>query len=165
MKIAFLFICVSSFAQTKVGTIDVDFILSKMPELATVQKQVEDYTKGLDAELQVQSAAFTQAMEAYKRDEPSLTILQRKTKQDSILVMEQDINKFRQNGVTLIGLKREEYMQPLYDKLGTALEKVAEAEGYTQILLRNNDVVYLDNNYDVTVAVLKELGIEIKQEE
>ena len=45
IKILFIFISVSSFAQSKVGTIDIDFILSKMPELPAIQKQIEDYGK------------------------------------------------------------------------------------------------------------------------
>lgn len=163
-RIAFLFFCVTSFAQSKVGTIDVDFILSKMPELASVQQQTQAYTKTLDVDLQKKVTAFQKEMDAYKANEANMTINQRKTMQDSIVRMETDINKFRQNGNQLITIKSEEFMQPLYTKVGKALEKVAEAEGYTQVLLRSDQVVYLDNRFDVTIAVLKELGIEVKQE-
>ncbi|GAB5400378.1 MAG: hypothetical protein Aureis2KO_19630 [Aureisphaera sp.] len=165
VRIIFLFVCVSGFAQTKVGTIDVDFVLSKMPEIADVQKQVEEYGKGLEADLQKKMDAFQAGMAKYKEDEALLTINQRKARQDSLIGMETDITKFQQNGNQLIILKREEYMQPLYTKLGEALEKIAQAEGYTQVLLRNNDVVYVDNRYDLTIAVLKEMGIEVKEGE
>ena len=51
LKLLALFICVTGFSQnSKVGTIDIDFILSKMPELANVQTQVQTYTKGLEAD-------------------------------------------------------------------------------------------------------------------
>ncbi len=165
VRIILLFVCVSGFAQTKVGTIDVDFVLSKMPELTGVQKQVEDYGKGLEADLNKKMAAYQAEIEKYKQEEATLTINQRKSKQDSIIAMENDITKFQQNGNQLIVLKREEYMQPLYTKLGAALEKIAQAENYTQVLLRNNDVVYIDNRFDLTIAVLKEMGIEVKEEE
>ncbi|MDC8006358.1 OmpH family outer membrane protein [Aureisphaera galaxeae] len=167
VRIIFLLVCVSSFAQaqTKVGTIDVDFVLSKMPEINNVQKQVEDYGKGLEADLQKKMNAYQEEIKKYTADEATLTINQRKARQDSIIGMENDITKFQQNGNQLIVLKREEYMQPLYTKLGAALEKVAQAEGYTQVLLRNNDVVYVDNRFDLTIAVLKEMGIEVKEGE
>ena len=52
-KILFLLIGISAFSQeTKVGTIDIDFVLSKMPELEGVQKQVQDYKKGLEDEFE-----------------------------------------------------------------------------------------------------------------
>lgn len=164
LQIALMFFCVTSFAQSKVGTIDVDFILSKMPELTGVQQQTQEYTKSLDADLQKKVAAFQKEMEAYKQNEATMTLNQRKAMQDSIVGLETDINKFRQNGNQLIAIKSEEFMQPLYTKVGAALEKVAEANGYTQVLLRSDQVVYLSNEYDVTIAVLKELGIEIKPE-
>lgn len=165
LKIAFLFLCVTGFAQSKVGTIDVDYIISQMPELSSVQKQIEDYGNGLDSNLLKKLAEYQTAIDKYKTDEVSLTINQKKGRQDSILAMENDIQKFQQNGNQLIVLKQEEYLKPLYEKIGIALEKIAKAEGYTQVLMRNNDVVYIDNRFDLTLAVLKELGIEIKEEE
>lgn len=166
LKILFLFIGITAFAQeSKVGTIDVDFVLSKMPELEGVQKQVDDYRKGLEDQLNKKVQDLEAQVKVYKENEASFTILQKQQKQDSLLVMENEIGKFRQNGNQLIMLKQEEYMQPLYNKVGEALEKVAQAGGYTQVLLRNNDVVYVDNRFDLTIAVLKEMGIEVKPEE
>ncbi len=165
LKIIFVFLCVTGFAQSKVGTIDVDYIISQMPELSSVQKQVQDYGDGLDADLQKKLTEYQAAIDKYKTDEVGLTINQKKGRQDSIIAMENDIQNFQQNGNQLIVLKQEEYLKPLYEKIGIALEKIAKAEGYTQVLLRNSDVVYVDNRFDLTLAVLKELGIEIKEEE
>lgn len=166
INILFLCIGLSAFAQeTKVGTVDIDFILSKMPELTEVQKQVEDYSKGLEADLQKKAKALEDGVRVYQETEVTLTLQQKKTKQDSLLAMENDIKKFQQNGNQLILLKQEEFMRPLYTKIGNALEKIAKAENYTQVLLRDDSVVYIDNRFDVTLAVLKELGIEVKLEE
>lgn len=165
LKLLVLFVCVSGFAQTKVGTIDVDYVVSQMPELANVQKQVEAYGNGLEANLQQKLTTYQTEIDKYKNDEASLTLKQKKSRQDSILAMETDIQKFQQNGSQLIVLKQEEFLKPLYERIGIALEKVAAAQGYTQVLLRNNDVVYVDNRFDLTVAVLKEMGIEVKTEE
>jgi len=165
LKFTLLFVCVSGFAQSKVGTIDVDFIISKMPELTGVQKQVEDYGKSLDADLQNKLTTYQAAIDKYKTDEPTLTVSDKKAAQEAILTMENDIKKFQQNGNQLIVLKQDEYLKPLYAKVGTALEKVAKAGAYTQVLARNQDVVYVDNRFDLTIAVLKELGIEYTEGE
>ncbi|MEZ4875840.1 MAG: OmpH family outer membrane protein [Flavobacteriaceae bacterium] len=165
-SILLLFVGTTLFSQnTKVGTIDVDYILSKMPEMAGVQKQVEDYTKGLEADLQKKITSLEDGVKVYKENEASYTINERKTKQDSLIAMEDEINKFKQNGNQLILIKQEEFMQPLYKKVGEALEKVAKAGEYTQVLLRDNNVVYIDNRFDLTLAVLRDLGIEIKEGE
>ena len=41
-------------AQSKVGTIDVDYILSKMPELEKITADIQTYGTSLDTEIQAQ---------------------------------------------------------------------------------------------------------------
>ena len=151
--------------QTKVGTIDIDYILTQMPELVSVQKAVEDYGKTLDADLGKKLEDYQKLVEQYTKDDPTYTINQRKTMQDSIINTETDINKYRQNATQLISIKRDEELTPLYEKIGVSLEKVAKAQSYTQVMERNSSLVYIDNNFDITLAVLKDMGIEVKQEE
>ena len=165
LKIIFLFICVTGFSQTKVGTVNVDYIVSKMPELETVKKQVEEYGTKLDADLQKKVQEYQAKVEAYKAGEATFTDAQKQEKQQEILTAENDIAKFRQNGNQLIGINRDEKMRPLYTKIGEALDKVVKAEGYTQILTTgNNSLAYFDDTYDVTILVLKELGITVTEE-
>ena len=62
-------------------------------------------------------------------------------------------------------IKQQEYLKPLYQKIGVALEKIAKAQNYTQVLQANQNIVYLDPNYDLTIPILNELGITITAEE
>lgn len=160
-----MFISISSFSQSKVGTIDVDFILSKMPGLPAAQQEVETYGKQLDADLTKKYEAYNLLIEAYKKAEAGFTVAEKQQKQKEITDAESDITKFQQNGSQLISLKRDDALRPLYEKIGVALEKVAKAEGYTQVLQTDVVIVYLDSNYDLTLKVLKELGIEVKEGE
>lgn len=160
-KILFLFICVSSFAQTKVGTVDVNLILSKLPELKNVQEDVDAYGAKLDIDLNKKLEAYNKEVEVYKAGEATYTEAEKTSKQKSIVALEQDLNKFQQNGDKLMTLKRNEALSPLYNKIGAVLESISKAQGYTQILQINQNIVYFDENFDLTLAVLKDLGIEI----
>ena len=72
------------FAQTsKVGTIDVDYILSKMPELASVKTGVEDYGKELDTELGEKIARYDSLIAGYQANEATYGDAIKKTKQSS----------------------------------------------------------------------------------
>jgi outer membrane protein len=164
IKLLFLFISISAFSQSKVGTIDVDFVLSKMPELTDVQAQIEDYGKKLDADLTKKYESYNVLIEAYKKGETGFTIAEKQQKQKEITDAESDIAKFQKNGTQLINLKRDEVLGPLYTKIGAALEKIAEAEGFTQVLQLDESIVYLDSSYDLTIKVLKEMGIEVKED-
>ncbi|MBT8262864.1 MAG: OmpH family outer membrane protein [Bacteroidia bacterium] len=152
-------------AQTKVGTIDIDFVLSQMPEITNVQNAVEAYGKTLDADLSTKVEGYQKLVEEYTKNDVTYTINQRKTMQDSIINSETDINKYRQNATQLITIKRDEELAPLYKKIGESLEKVAKSQGYTQVMERNSNLVYIDNNFDLTIAVLKDMGIEVKEKE
>jgi outer membrane protein len=151
--------------QTKVGTIDIDYILSQLPEIVNVQKAVEDYGNTLDAQLTKKMEGYQKLVAEYKENDVSYTINQRQLMQDSIINSETDINKYRQNATQLISIKRDEELTPLYEKIGVSLEKVAKAQGYTQVMERNSSLVYIDNNFDLTLAVLKDMGIEVKEQE
>jgi len=76
--------------------------------------------------------------------------------------LEQDIKKYQKNGNTLMGLKRDELMRPLYTMLSQAIAVVAKENGYTQILtITGNEFAYIDSKFDITELVLKNLGITI----
>ena len=166
MKIStylFLFISVSVFAQSKVGTVDIDFVLSKMPELPSVQKQIEDYGKELDGDFSEKYDAYNALVQEYTDGEAGFTIAQKQTKQQEILNAETELGKFQENGAKLINIRRDELLRPLYQKIGVSLEKLAKEQGYTQVLQLDNSVVYADNTYDLTLAILKDLGITIEE--
>ena len=162
-KILFLFICVSGMAQTKVGTIDVDYIISKLPELTTIQTQMVSYGKELDNELQTKLTNYDNEVKAYQTGEAGFTEAQKQEKQTAILGLEDDINKFQQNGNQLVQLKRDELLRPSYQKIGASLQKIAKSNGYTQVLQTNNTLVYVDPAFDLTRLVLADLGIKIEE--
>lgn len=165
LKIAIFFIGITAFAQSKVGAVDVEYILSKMPELQTVRSQVETYGQQLDIDLNKKVDEYKKLAEAYKAGEATFTAEQKKAKQTELLKLDDDIQKFQQNGAKLMEIKQQEGLKPLYAKIGVALEKVAMAQNYTQVMQTTQDLVFLDPSYDLTVPILTELGITITVEE
>jgi len=164
LSLLFVFSAVSA-QESKVGTIDIDYILSLMPELVGVQEQVKAYQIELSDGYSEKLAQYEKALKDYRDNESLLTLMQKKTKEDSLVVMQNELGQYQQNGNQLLALRQEDFMQPLYTKVGQSLERVAEAGGYTQVLLRDNKVVYIDNRFDLTLAVLKDLGIEVPKEQ
>ncbi|MDB2389447.1 OmpH family outer membrane protein [Flavobacteriaceae bacterium] len=164
LSLLFVFSAVSA-QESKVGTIDIDYILSLMPELSEVQEQVKAYQTELSDGYSEKLAQYEKALKDYRDNESLLTLMQKKSKEDSLVVMQNELGQYQQNGNQLLALRQEDFMQPLYTKVGQSLERVAEAGGYTQVLLRDNNVVYIDNRFDLTLAVLKELGIEVPKEQ
>lgn len=165
LKIAIFFIGISAFAQSKVGAVDVEYIISKMPELTSVKTDMENYGKQLDLDLTKKTDEYTKLVEDYKKNEATYTAEQKKEKQTAILNLDTDIQKFQQNGAKLMEIKQQQALGPLYNKIGEALNKVAKEQKYTQVFQTTAEMVFLDPNYDLTLGILQELGITITPEE
>lgn len=165
LKIAIFFIGLSTFAQGKVGAVDVEYILSKMPELISVQTELKTYGQQLDIDLNKKVDEYKKLVDEYKKGEATFTDEQKKEKQTTLINLDKDIQKFQENGSKLMDIKQTEALKPLYKKIGEALDKVAKAQNYTQVMQTTQDLVYLDPEYDLTVPILLELGITITTEE
>jgi len=152
-------------AQSKVGTIDSDLVIASLDEVAQVQKDLEAYGADLDRQFKELVSKYQAAVEAYQKVEATATEDDKKKKQEEIVGMEQDIQRFRQNSQGLIQIKQNELMQPLYQKVGQALDAVAREQNYTQVLTLNAGVAYFDPALDITDDVAKKLGVTLKSGE
>ncbi len=148
-------------AQSKVGTIDSEFILSKMPELTKVQDDLKAYNTKLEGELKIKVDDYQAKVADYQKNVATMTEPMKKTKQEEIINLENDIAKFRQNGAQLVQIEQNKLLQPLYQKIGKVLEETAKAEGYTQVLtITSSGLAYIDPKFDLTKTVMTKLGIK-----
>ncbi len=150
-------------AQSKVGTIDVDFIISKMPQLEQVNNETNAYGKELENQLQEKVSKYEALIKVYQDNEATYTEGIKTQRRDEIIAIEQEIQKFQKNGPSLIQIRQNELMAPLYKMIGDALSTVAGEEKFTQIFTINNTLAYLDPAYDVTEKVMLKLGISTKE--
>ena len=165
LKIAIFFISLTSFAQSKVGAADIEYILSKMPEFTEAQSIVDTYGQQLNVDLNKKVKEYQKLAEEYKTNEATFTPEEKNVKQTAIRALDADIQKFQQNGVKMIEIKNEEAFKPLYRKIGEALEKVAKEQNYTQVSIITPDLVFLDPQFDLTNSILTEIGISISEDE
>jgi len=165
LPLVVFFVSLSAMAQSKVGTIDSDLVIASLDEVAQVQKDLEAYGADLDRQFKELVSKYQAAVEAYQKVEATATEDDKKKKQEEIVGMEQDIQRFRQNSQGLIQIKQNELMQPLYQKVGQALDAVAREQNYTQVLTLNAGVAYFDPALDITDDVAKKLGVTLKSGE
>jgi len=170
MKKLSVVICLFSFAltaysQSKVGTIDVDYILTKMPQIEAVQKNLQEYGVTLDKQLEDKMKEYQVKLDDYNKNVDTFTEQQIQEKQTAIFTLEDDITKFRQNGIQLMRIREDELKRPLFLKIAEAMDVIAKENSFTQILNTSTDasIVYLDPDYDITFAVLAKMGIQVEE--
>ena len=159
--IAVLFIGFTSNSQTKVGTVDSDYIITKMPQLKIVQERIKNYGAKLDSINNKKISEYDAKVKAYNEAAKTLSEADKKTKYVEIGKLNQDLAKFRENGTKMMQLRKDEFMRPLYKKIAEVTEVVAKENGYTQILTSTgNEFAYIDRKFDITELILKKLGIK-----
>lgn len=156
---------VTTYAQTtKVGTVDADYILSKMPELTGAQENLKVYNLDLEKQLKEKLDTYDTVYKAAETGFGTMSDTEKAAKQQELAGMESDITKFRNNGTQLVQLKQGEVLQPLYKKIGDTVAIVAKELGYTQVLNigNNNNLAYIDPAHDITLKVLAKMGIAVE---
>ena len=165
LALAIFITSLSVQAQTKVGTIDAEFILSQMPEAITVDESLKTYNTKLQEDLQTTVKKYEDLVANYQTNSTTFTEEEKTTKESEIIGLENDIKSFRQKASTLMQIRRNELTQPLYLKIDEAMRLIVAEQNYTQIFNTSiNGMAYADEKYDITEAVMKKLGIEFPKE-
>lgn len=160
----FAILSISAVAQSKIGTIDADYILNQMPEITKVNEGLQSYNQELQKELQTTVQKYEALVKDYQENNTTFTEEEKAEKETAIISLENDIKNFRQKATVMIQMKRNELTQPLYEKIDAAMLKVIEEENFTHIFHSGgNNLAYSAQEYDITQKVLKTMGIEVKE--
>lgn len=153
----------SSFGQSKIGTIDAEYILAQLPEIAQVNEGMKSYNEELQKELETTITKYETQVKEYQENSTTLTEEDRQKKESEIISLENDIKNFRQKASVMMQMKRNELTQPLYEKINVAMQEVIKEGNYTHIFhAGGNALAFAEAESDITEKVLKKLGIEQK---
>lgn len=164
--ISLALISFSSMAQSKLGTIDADYIISQMPEMDQVNQDLETYGSELQADMENNIKNYEALVKNYQEGNEDFSEEERKTKENEIIALENDIKGFRQKASVMMQMKRSELTEPLYEKINKAMLEVINEEGYTQILhAGSNDLAFSAEGSDITEKVIAQMGLQVVVEE
>ena len=164
LSILLMILAFTSNAQSKIGTIDAEYILSQLPETADMNKSLEEYNQKLQADLENNIKQYETLVKNYQTNAADLDEEAKKDKEQEIIELENNIKGFRQKATVMLQMKRNELTGPLYDRIDVAMQKVIMEEGYTQIFNTTgaSGLAYSRVEDDITDKVIKELGIVVK---
>jgi len=156
-------ICQLSIAQ-KTGYVDTKYILEKMPEYVSAEKQLEQLSQQWQKELDGMYAKIEDLWKKYQAEEVLLSTDLKKQRQQEIIDDEAKAKDFQKKKFGVNGelfKQREQKVKPIQDKVFTALEEVAKDMKLNMIFDKSGSLtmLYSDSNYDYSDKVLSKLGI------
>lgn len=148
----------ASFAQ-KAAFIDLDSLISLMPEMEAAKKSSADYYKQLEGTLSTMQKELNDKIAEYQANEKNNTDLIKQTKQKELQDLDQRIKDFQMQAQSDFQKKNDDLTRPINDKAKKAIEKVAKAKGY-KMVLDASTLLYKDAADDLFNLVKTELGLK-----
>ena len=156
-----LFIGLAAQAQSKIGTIDADYIIAQMPEMEEVNENLKAYDTQLQEDLKENVATYETKVEDYRENRETYTEEELAQKEQEIIGLENDLKNFRQRAQVMMQMRRNELSKPLYEKIDVAMQEVISEENFTHVFhAGGNSLAFAAESHDITVKVLAKLGIE-----
>lgn len=154
---------VSAQDALKIGWTQAEYILSLMPESKQIEAELKAYEKQLQNQLQAKYKNYEALVGDYQQNAASYDELIRADKEQEIAALQQSIQKFSQDAETSLMNKRNTLLNPIFEKIGKAIEQIAEENGYTHIFSGGSPgldiLLYAREEDNVSNLVLTKLGI------
>jgi outer membrane protein len=148
----------------KVGYVDTQALLERMPEYKAAEQEIERLTQQWQKEIDDIYARVEQLFQQYREQEPLMSPEMKRRKQDEIEAEERKARelqrkRFGPNGDLF--KQRQEKMKPILDRLNQAIQAVAQEKKFSIVLDRSAgaNILYAEPAYDLTDAVAAKLGL------
>lgn|SRR5690606_20456896 len=158
---AALFIGVSytASAQAKVAHINVQELMSNMPDMKAANTQLEKIGKTYDTEYRTMVQEYQTKLDKYEKEAKTVGDAVNQTRQTEVQEMANRIQQYQQTAQKELQQKQEDILKPILEKARVAIQKVAKAKGYQYVLdSSTGSGVLMAEGPDLLTDVKKELG-------
>ena len=150
---------ISVASAQKIGYIEMDRILEKMPEFETANNEINAQVDAWEAELDKKYESIESMYQEFVGSQMSLSEDMRQQKQNAIIEGEKKANEYkdekfgREGEITKL---QESKLKPIYDKIFSSAEAVAMENGFDYVFDKNADSqwIYTNPEMDLTDKVI-----------
>jgi outer membrane protein len=152
----------TAFSQTlKIGIVDIETIVSEMPEakkaeasLTSLGKKYQDTVMQMRTELETKVAA-------YQKQQAMMPADQKQKEEEALQLLNMEVSQYYEKHFGQMGtlvMKREQLLEPIRKSVKDAIDAVATAEKINLVLDKNQQIVlYSEEKMDITFRVLDQL--------
>lgn len=155
----FFLICFGFSNAQKVGVVDTQAILDKLPQYKEAEARLNSQIDTWQTDLQNLQAEYEKKRSAFENEKVLLIGDQLKLREKEVMDLDKNIKtttslRFGTNGE--ISKLRANLVQPFQDQIWNAIKTMSEKNGLGIVLDKSNDVnvIFLQKRYDYTDKVL-----------
>lgn len=147
----------------KIVYVDSEYIMSNIPEYADAQEELNALSTKWQREVK---AVYDKVSEMYSRYQTEMVLLsedQKRAREQAIVDKEQEAKNLQMQYFGAEGQlyqKRTELVQPIQEKIYTAMQEIAQQKNYAFVLdlASGTSVLYASDKNDISDDVLDQLG-------
>jgi outer membrane protein len=157
-------LCAGAAAQ-RYAVVDTKYILEKMPDYKTAQKQLDQISAQWQKEIDDKQVILDKMYKDYEGEQAMLSDDLKKKREDELFNHEKEVRDLQRKRFGFEGdlfKKRQELIKPVQDKVYNAIQKIAVSRMYDFILDKSEGitVIFADPKLDKSEDVLRELGVK-----
>jgi len=163
LLLALVFGMMTTVSAQKIGYINTETVLNKIPAYKTAQDQLDRLRDQYQKEVEAAFQQIEEMFRTFQNDRVLLTEDMRRRREEEIInrenaARELQRNYFGQDGT--LTKRSEELLKPIQDRVMTAVREVADADGYAIILdaANNPSMIFTNPRYDISDKVVARLG-------
>jgi outer membrane protein len=166
LVIALLAGSISTQAQ-KFCFVDMEYILGKLPQYATAQKELETVSQGYQKEIEAKRKMVDDMFKQYQAEQVLMTDQMKQQKIKEIESAEREVKDLQKKHFGPDGdlfQKRKEFIKPVQDKVYDEIQKFALAKTYDVILDKSSGptLLYATEKLNKSDDILFNMGIQKK---
>ncbi len=150
------------FAQNrKFGYVNTAEIIQAMPEIIQAQQTLEQYAQQLEQQLQAMMEEYEKKLSELQQNQDVWPDAVKEIKVKELTDLQMRIQEFQLKAQENLQLKQAELMQPILDKVRTAIEQVAKERGIDYVFDASSGVLLvMPPSDDLTPYVKQKLGLQ-----
>ncbi len=151
----------ASFAQQKFGVISSQELMMKMPEMDSIQNQLEEIRVALVADMEATDKEYQAKVQEYQKNYSTYSDIMREQKEKDIQSLQTRMQQFSQTAQTELSQQQQRLLAPVQEKVMNAITKVGKDNSFL-FIFEKQQPLYVSEALvtDVTALVMTELGIK-----
>lgn len=112
-------------AQVRIGYTNPARVLNELPEVDTVDQQIQELIAEKDNQLATKAGELQQILSQYEENKASLSEQERQSREEELIEMNRQFEAERESYLKEVRDRRNQLMRPIIEKMNRAMEEVA----------------------------------------
>lgn len=147
-------------AQSKIGYISTEELVSVMPETVKADSNLQQYRTALIQNAQEKQSSLESAIEKFNKDSATMSTSVKDVKRGELQKMLNDLQSEDQRIQQQLQQRQQELITPINRKAFEAIQAVAKENGYTYIL-EKQALLVAPPGEDILPLVAKKLNVKL----